>query len=344
MYSFCTNINVKPVNQTESRYIMPAESETHEGTWLQWPHHYQYGINYRKRIEATWIAITKELISCEKIHIIAYNNEEKNRIIKLLKNNNIDLTNIDFKIYETDDVWIRDNGPVYVRDRNKKLVIEDWGFNGWGKKANYQKCNKIPSEIAKEQNRELINLNNELINEGGSVEIDGNGTLMACKSSILNNNRNPEITQKEAEKIFTKYLGVSYFIWLDGQKGVDITDSHIDGFARFGNEHTIVTMSKEDLSYYYVKNKDIDKLYHAKDKNGNPYHLLILPLTKKDVITSYGKNVGRASYCNFYIANTKVLVPIYHDQNDSIALNKIYLYQGNKNQKYFFHLFESQSY
>ena len=135
-YSCNKNNVITPIDEIEIMYTMPDESEHHEGTWLQWPHHYQYGINYRKRIEATWIAITKELISCEKIHIIAYNNEEKNRIIKLLKNNNIDLTNIDFKIYETDDVWIRDNGPVYVRDRNKKLVIEDWGFNGWGKKAN----------------------------------------------------------------------------------------------------------------------------------------------------------------------------------------------------------------
>jgi agmatine deiminase len=308
---------------TEISYTFPEESEPHEGTWLQWPHHYQYGMDFRDDLDPTWVAITKELISSEKVHIVAYNEVEKSRIINLLKQDGIDLTNVDFSLYPTDDFWVRDNGPIYVHDEKGNLIIQDWGFNGWGEKADFSKCNTIPAKIARDQDRTVVNLNDLMINEGGSVEVDGNGSLLACKSSILNNNRNPGMTLAQAEEIFTKYYGATHFVWLDGQAGFDITDQHIDGFARFGNSTTIVTMEKEDLLYYDVKPSDIDRLYAAKNKDGVPYTLVKVPLTRNDVITTYGKNVGKGSYCNYYIANTKVLVPIYNDPNDALALEKI---------------------
>jgi agmatine deiminase len=163
-----------------------------------------------------------------------------------------------------------------------------------------------------------------MTNEGGSFEIDGDGTLMACKSSILNANRNPGMTQAQAEVIFKKYLGVSNFIWLDGRVGLEITDQHIDGFARFGNASTIVTMENSDLLYYDVRQADITKLLAAKNKDGMPYTFLKVPLTQNNVVTTNGTNLGyKGSYVNYYIANTKVLVPIYNDPNDAIALDII---------------------
>ncbi|UTW68231.1 agmatine deiminase family protein [bacterium SCSIO 12643] len=299
---------------------MPEESSPHEGTWLQWPHQYQYGVKYRNDVESSWIDMTKALISSEKVHIIAYNIEEKNRIIDLLQNENISLDQIDFKIYPTDDVWIRDNGPIYVKDLNGNLVIQDWGFNGWGNKADYEKCDLIPRKIAQDQGLESIDLNAQLINEGGSFEIDGDGTLMACKSSILNKNRNPNISQEQVEQLFKMYLGITHFIWLDGQAGLDITDQHIDGFARFVTPQTIVTMDDPDLEHYDVKSTDIQRLYSAKTKDGKSYHYIKIPLTKNNVVTTHGKNLGyKGSYINYYIGNTVVLVPNYNDPNDVIA-------------------------
>ncbi len=169
-----------------------------------------------------------------------------------------------------------------------------------------------------------------MINEGGSVEIDGQGTIMCCKSSILNKNRNKGMTQEDAERVFTKYYGVTNFIWLDGQAGLEITDQHIDGFARFGDSNTIVTMNNNDLLYYDVKQSDVDKLYAAKNKDGVIYDFLIIPLTQNDVITTYGKNVAKGSYCNYYIANTKVLVPVYSDPNDTVVLQKIQTLYPNR--------------
>ncbi len=341
MTSFITFISCQKDDETESiaeteiMYTMPDESQKHEGTWLQWPNHYQYGVAYRNSLDATWVSMTKELVESEKVHIIAYDETEKNRITNLLNAENISLTNIDFKVYKTDDVWARDNGPIYVRDNNGVLVIENWGFNGWGKKIDeisghaikYSNDNVIPKKIASDQGITCVDIS-EMINEGGSIEIDGNGTLMACKSSILNSNRNSGMTQKQAETIFKKYLGVTNFVWLDGQAGLDITDQHIDGFARFGNSTTIVTMEQNDLLDFQVLQSDIDKLYLAKNKNGTLYTFLKVPLTQNNVTTTSGTNLAyKGSYINYYIANTKVLVPNYNDPNDDKAnaiIQKLY--------------------
>lgn len=304
-------------------YTMPEESAPHEGTWLQWPHKYQYGSSYANRLDATWVAMTKELAQSERVHIIAYDEKEQQRIINLLNEAGVMFSSVDFMQYPTDDFWVRDNGPIFVKDKNGQIVIQDWGFNGWGNKADYNNCNAIPTKIAAATHTTVVNLNNVMINEGGSIEIDGNGVLMACKSSILNSNRNPGMTQQQAEAIFSKYLGVSKFIWLDGKAGLDITDMHIDGFARFGNSGTIITMNPDDLAYWQVPDRDIEKLYLSRDKQGKTYQFVELPLTKNDVLTTYGKNVGRASYINYYIANNRVLVPNYNDANDAVANQKI---------------------
>lgn len=304
-------------------YTMPEESAPHEGTWLQWPHQYQYGVTYRNRLDVTWVKMTQELVEGEKVHVIAYDEAEKTRIKALLAKAGVPLDNVDFKIYPTDDVWVRDNGPIYVRDRKGQLVIEDWGFNGWGKKAEYQNCNVIPEKIAKDQNRTKVDVGTLMVNEGGAVEIDGNGTLLATKSAILNNNRNPDMTQAQAEAIFAKYLGATKVIWLKGEAGLEITDMHIDGFARFGNARTLVTMNYDDLLDWQVPEEDIHMLYAATNKNGTAYNIVKLPLTQNNVETAYGKKLGyKGSYVNYYIGNKKVLVPNYNDPNDAVA-NKI---------------------
>ncbi|UTW61241.1 agmatine deiminase family protein [bacterium SCSIO 12741] len=320
-----------PVVTGQSTYTFPEESERHEGTWLQWPHHYQYGKTFRDRLDPTWVELTRELASSEKVHIVAYDQVEKNRITALLNVAQVDLGQVDFSLYKTDDFWVRDNGPIYVKDQDGNWVIEDWGFNGWGNKADYGHCNAVPAKIGMDQNRTVVNLNSIMINEGGSVEMDGHGSLMACKSSILNANRNPGMTQAEAEKIFTQFLGVTNFIWLDGQAGLEITDQHIDGFARFGNSNTIVTLNREDLLAYDVLPTDIDKLYAARNADGKAYDFLKLPLTQNNVVTEYGKKLGyQGSYCNYYIANTKVIVPTYSDPNDSLALSKLQTLYPNR--------------
>ncbi len=316
------------VKNSDIMYAMPEESAPHEGTWLQWPHEYQYEAEYSSQLNETWVAMTKALATSEIVHIIVYNNEEKEKVEEMLEIANVNLDKIDFNIFETDDVWIRDNGTIFVKDKTGKTIIEDWGFNGWGKKAKYANCNAIPSKIANSKNIEIINLNNIMINEGGAVEIDGNGTLLATKSAMLNANRNPGMTQIQAENIFRKYYGITNFIWLNGLAGQEITDMHIDGFARFANASTIITMVENDLIDWQVPENDIDILYSAKNKNKKPYNFIKLPLTQNNVTTDYGKRLDyKGSYINYYIANKVVLVPNYIDKNDTVAnaiIQKLY--------------------
>lgn len=328
IFSACDENVVTPPEETEILYTMPEENEPHEGTWLQWPHEYQYGELYRDELDPTWVAMTEALVTGENVHIIAYNQAEQTRITGLLNAANVPMDNVDFHIYRTDDVWVRDNGPIYVHDANNNLVIQDWGFNAWGEKVDnasgfpieFDNCDPIPTRIGADQNMTVVDLNNTMINEGGSVVIDGNGTLMACRSSILNANRNPGMTQAQAESIFRQNLGVTNFVWLDGQAGLDLTDQHVDGFAAFGNSTTIVTMNNADLLTFDVLQSDIDLLYAATNIDGTPYNFLEVPLTQNTVKKTDGTDLNiRGSYINYYIANDAVLVPNYNDPNDSVA-------------------------
>lgn len=303
-------------------YVMPAESSPHEGTWLQWPHKYEYGATYSNRLEPTWIEMTRELVSGEKVHIIAYNEQTKQDIVNKLTNAGIALGNVDFYIFKTNDVWVRDNGPIYTHNtENNALTVESWGFNGWGDKEPYKYSEQIPSEVAKATHMPFVQLGGQISLEGGGIEVDGQGSLIATRSSILNDNRNPGMTQAQAEALFTTYLGATHFIWLDGVAGLEITDMHIDFLARFGEDNTIITMNREDLALSELPEKDINTLYNAKNRKGEPYNYATLPLTKNNVTTTYGKDLGyQGSYVNYYISNDKVLVPTYNDPNDAVAL------------------------
>ena len=145
---------------------------------------------------------------------------------------------------------------------------------------------------------------------------------MATRSSITGADRNPGWTEAQIEDYMEEYLGVTNFVWLDGMFGgiEDVTDQHIDGFAKFHGNNTIVTMSHTDLSYWFVSVSDIAVLYNSANANGEQYEIVVLPLTQNNVTTTWGQPVGfRSSYVNYYVANEVVLVPNYNDPNDEVA-------------------------
>jgi agmatine deiminase len=314
-----------PTYAADIQSYMPDEASRHEGTWLQWPHHYTYGTAYRNSLDATWIAMTKALVTGEKVHIIAYNTTEKTRIAKLLQAAAVPLTNVNFILRQTNDVWVRDNGPIFVYANNGQLKITDWGFNGWGYDAPYVLDNTVPTAVAASLNLPRIDLNTTVL-EGGAVEVDGKGVMIATRSSTLQNGRNLGLSQTQFENMLTTYWGITKFIWLDGAFGGkdDITDTHIDGFVHFGPKGTLVTMNDNDLNYWGLSATDINRLHMATDVTGTPYTLVKLPLTAKNVSTTSGSNLGfKGSYVNYYVGNTVVLVPIYNDANDAIAIKAL---------------------
>ena len=308
-------------------YTMPHESDVHEGTWLQWPHQYEYGVTYRNRLDATWVAMTAALVPHETVHIIAYNTTEKNRIITLLTAAAVPQTNITWLLTTTNDTWARDDGPVFVRDNLGVMKVEDWGFNGWGGDYNYALDNPVPTTVATAISLPVVNLNSVMVNEGGAVELDGSGVLLACRSSVIsqtpaNSVRNPGMTQAQAEAHFTQYLGVTKFIWLNGVTGVvdDVTDFHVDGFAKFVDDSVLVTMNNANLTYWGASAADITTLYAASNVSNVVYTKVYVPLTQNNVVTTYSLNLGfKGSYVNYYVANGVVLVPNYNDPNDASA-------------------------
>lgn len=302
------------------RYFFPSEEMHHEGTWLIWPHHFTYGIKYRREIEPIWIQMANALHRGENVHIIAYNKKEQERISNLLLEAGLDMKKIDFTIAKNNDVWSRDTGPIFVLDSAGKPCIADFGFNGWGEKTPYHHDDKIPQIVAEEKNLPLLSIP-DFILEGGSVELDGNGTAILCKSSVINQNRNPNMSIEEAEAYMTKYLGVTNFIWLDGVEGEDITDAHIDGIAKFLDENTILTVSEQDFFQLYeeISELDYEVLHTAVNTEGKPYQVIELPLTANNVSGLEYKG----NYINYYAGNEVVLLPVYQDPNDKIAINII---------------------
>ncbi|QWP78127.1 agmatine deiminase family protein [Lysobacter sp. K5869] len=301
--------------------FMPDETARHDATWLQWPHAYTYGRAYRDRLDPTWVAMTRALIASEPVHIVVYDASEEARVRRLLGNAGVPLAKVSFLIRATDDVWVRDNGPLFVYDRNDRLTIGDWGFNGWGLDAPYRKDDGVPATVARELGLPRVDLN-DVVLEGGAIEVDGRGVLMATRSSTREPNRNADLSEAELEAVLRDQLGVSKFIWLDGKDGGkdDITDMHIDGFARFGLPDTIVTMSRADLREWGLSSADVERLYNASDVDGKPYRFVQLPLTARDVVTTYGYELGyKGSYVNFYVGNSVVLMPEYKDPNDAVA-------------------------
>ena len=313
------------LNAQTVQYTMPGEDMPHEGTWLQWPHNFTYPPYHQDDNEPAWLEMVDALITSENVHIVVYDANEKTHVQQVLATANISLTNIDFFIHPNDDYWVRDNGPIFVYDANYDLTILDFGFNGWGGDTPYSLCDAIPSLLATDLNMPVIDLSGFVL-EGGSIEIDGHGSVMLTRSAVSAADRNPNLTEAQIENYMTTYLGLTNFIWLDGQFGgtQDITDMHIDGFAKFVDSSTIITFSNSDLSYWGLSTSDIAALNAASNASGIPYTFVTLPLTQNDVVTTWGDDIQfKGSYVNYYVANTVVLVPIYDDPNDSIALNII---------------------
>jgi agmatine deiminase len=252
---------------------------------------------------------------------VAYDESHKSHIEDLLIGASVSMAQVNIIVAENDDFWIRDNGPIFVYDSESQLTVLDWGFNGWGGNTPSALCDDIPIAVADYLSVPLIDLN-EMVLEGGAFEVDGHGTLMATRSSVTGADRNPGWTESEIEGYMEEYLGVTNFVWFDGMFGgiEDITDQHIDGFAKFHGNNTIVTMSHTDLSYWQVSVSDIALLYNSANSSGEQFEIVVLPLTQNNVTTTWGENIGvRASYVNYYVANNVVLVPNYSDPNDDVA-------------------------
>jgi agmatine deiminase len=303
---------------TELGYRMPAEWESHSATWLSWPR--CEGISFPgsfDRVLPTLRAIVEALIESEQVCINVCNNAHEAEAREVLRG--LPMKRIAFHRIPTNEPWCRDHGPIFLtRAADPKLAVVDWDYNAWGGK--YPPCDLdevVPTRVA-----EILDLPAfypRMILEGGSIDVNGAGVLLTSESCLLNKNRNPQMSREQIEQRLRDFLGVRQILWLgDGIEGDD-TDGHIDDLARFVSERTIVTVFEEnrDDENYQPLQENLTRLREMKIGNC-PIEIVTLPMPKKIVREDLRLP---ASYANFYIANTSVLLPMFADPSDETALS-----------------------
>jgi agmatine deiminase len=302
-------------------YYFPAEFAPHSATWLSWPHKEASWPGKIETIYPVYAQFIKLVAEGEKVNINVVNEAMKAKALGYLQKAGANLDQIEFFMHPTNDAWCRDHGPAFLinpKAEQKKMIV-DWGYNAWGGKyPPFDLDDNIPTLIA--QHYKVPVVYPGIVMEGGSVEFNGQGTLLTTTSCLLNVNRNPELDQYQLEKYLRDYYGVNHILWLaDGIVGDD-TDGHIDDLTRFVNADTVVTVVEDDKNdeNYAPLQHNLKALSKMKLENGKSMNIIELPMPAAVV---YDDMRLPASYANFYISNNYVVVPIFRDKNDDKALD-----------------------
>ena len=301
-------------------FHMPAEWEPHRGTWLSWPHKEASWPGKFAGVPAIFARMVRLLADREEVHINVGGPEMEAQVRSLLTDEGADTGNVFFHYHPTNDAWCRDHGPIFVQrclDGSGEQAIVDWGYNAWGGKyPPYDLDDVIPTRVAEEYGIPVYHP--DMILEGGSIDVNGRGTLLTTEACLLNPNRNPHLGREEIEARLRAYLGVSNILWLgDGIAGDD-TDGHVDDLARFVGPTTVVTVVEENPAdeNYAALQENLERLRGMRDQDGRPLTVETLPMPRP--VHHDGQRLP-ASYANFYIANGLVLLPTYDSTRDEEA-------------------------
>ncbi len=298
----------------------PAEWEKQSAVLIAWPHKTGDFSNRLQAVEQSYNVIADTISQYQKLLIVCRDDEHQKHIQNLLDNSN----NVEFIQAVVNDIWVRDTVFLTV-EKEAGLTHLNFKFNGWGEKYPHQNDNAL--------NHKLLNCKPfkgarhsdiDFILEGGSVESDGVNTIMTTKQCLLNPNRNLGLTQQEIEQQLDEHLGAKRVLWLDQENLTgDDTDAHIDTLARFCSATTIAYTScdNEDDPHYRGLKYMEQQLQDFRTQDGDAYHLVSLPLPKP-IYDEDGQQLP-ANYSNFLIINHAVMVPVYGDEMDDVALKRI---------------------
>ncbi len=298
---------------TDEGYRFPAEWRPHEATWLSWPHgegNSWPGVDCQ-RVWPVIIALTKALAKGEKVYINVTGREDIEYIRKELGS----LVGDSVMLWDirTDDAWCRDHGTVFVRHRQTGVrAAVAWDFNAWGQKYGPYSDDAVASRRMGMALGDQI-MTPGMVLEGGSLDGNGEGFLMVSERSVIDEQRNPGMKKDEAAAMIRRYLGVSDVMWVDAELLGDDTDGHVDNFARFVSPNQVVVAVCEDTAH---PNHASLALVEAKIRERG-FEVIELPMPAKPVIV-HGLETP-ATYANFYIANGRVIVPSFGDENDARA-------------------------
>ena len=296
---------------------LPAEWEPHEATWVVWPHASETWPACLDAAEAEFSELVHAIASCEPVHVLVQDEVHEQYVRDRIG------TEVTVRLHAvpTDDSWMRDTGPTFVVDEGRRLVAVDWTFNSWGGKyAPWDRDDAVASAVGRLAGAEVVRPG--LVAEGGAMEVDGEGTLVATRPTLVDDKRNPQLSPGEIEGLLSTLLGVRRVLWLGEGIAGDDTDGHVDNIARFVAPGRMVCASEPDAS-----DPNHDRLLAcraalsgARDACGRGLEVVDLPMPPP--VEADGERLP-ASYLNFYVLNSAVLVPVFGVAADDTALEQI---------------------
>jgi agmatine deiminase len=324
--------------KSTTRHVrMLAEWEPHAATWLAWPHYKDDWPGKFEPIPWVYAEIIRHLSRRERVDLIVNDAACEKRARKVLDRAGALNDSVHFHRWPTDRVWTRDSGCTFVVDvgpglrpgqaeqGSTALSAIKWHFTAWAKYPNYQNDEKIGSLMAEAADAQEVRAmfgKRRVVLEGGSIDVNGQGTLLTTEECLLSTvqQRNPAMKRKDYDKAFADYLGVKNVIWLGAGIAGDDTHGHVDDITRFVTPDTVVTAVESDPRdpNYESLRENIRRLREATDQDGKSLAIVELPMPSP--VFFEGRRLP-ASYGNFYMANGVVLVPVFNDPNDRYALD-----------------------
>jgi len=306
-------------------FRMPAEWEPHEATWLGWPHELTDWPGKFAPIPWAFAEIVRHLSPAERVYLLVENRATESRVRTILKKSGASFDAVDFFRVPTDRGWMRDSGPICVRNESGEVAYNHFVFNGWAKYPNHKKDAAVVTKANQKLRRRVWQPQHKgcrVVLEGGSIDVNGRGSLLTTEECLLSKvqERNPGFTKEDYAQVFREYFGVTNVLWLKNGIAGDDTHGHVDDLTRFVNPSTVVTIVEEDSKdrNYAPLQENLALLKTMKDQDGRPLRVEILPMPQP---VYFGGQRLPASYANFYIANKIVIVPTFNDSNDRVALN-----------------------
>jgi agmatine deiminase len=301
-------------------FSMPAEWAPHQATWLSWPHKRESWPGKFEPVEPVMVRLVAALSTGEIVHINVLDETHERYVASLLEGH-VDASRIRLHRFPTNDAWCRDHGAIIVTragDTGVDALALDFRFNSWGEKyPPFDLDDAIPPQMADALGIPCESI--DMVLEGGSIDVNGAGALLTTEQCLLNENRNPTMSREQIEQALRDRLGVSQIIWLgDGIVGDD-TDGHIDDLTRFVAEDAVVTVVEKNRSdeNFDALAENRERLATLKLADGRPVRVHEIQMPQPVVFN--GDRLP-ASYANFYIGNSVVVMTAFNDPGDEQAL------------------------
>ncbi|MEM6451469.1 MAG: agmatine deiminase family protein [Cyanobacteria bacterium P01_D01_bin.105] len=293
-------------------FVMPEESDRHKRTWMSFVAN--DNIWSRRQIPAVkrdLALIATTIAKYEPVSMLV-GPDDYREAVSLLGGLDAHTHPIELLPFATDDLWLRDTGPTFVRGRDGQKYGINFNFNGWGNKQEHTLDAQVADFITERAN--AIIQTTPLVLEGGCFEIDGYGTAILTKSSVLNDNRNPGMSQADVEEALKALLGLRKIIWLEGIRGRDITDGHIDFYGRFSKKGEVIASRDNDPGSfdYAVTRENIEVLKAATDADNNPLNVIVMDVPDS-INEAYGVSDFAAGYVGYYVCNDAIIMQKFGD-------------------------------